>query len=78
MFTTVKVVPMIVNGSIASLKVAAIFVLVATLVAVTAGTVRVTVGGVRSSAVPVVKLQIKSLANALPAVSLAPVVIVAV
>ena len=74
----VKVRLVIVNGSIASLKVAVIFVLIATPVAALAGTVRLTVGAVVSGAAPVVKLHTKSLASALPARSLAPVVIVAV
>src|SRR5438094_8226653 len=61
----------LVNGSIASLKVAAIFRLVATAVAALAGTVKLTVGAVVSGVAPVVKLQTKSLASALPARSLA-------
>jgi hypothetical protein len=67
-----------VEGSIASLKVAVGFVLRATRVAEFAGTVELTVGGVVSGAAPVVKLQTKLLTIALPARSLAPVVIVAV
>src|ERR1043166_2654567 len=71
----VNVRVVVVNGSIASLKVAAIFWLTATPVAALAGTVKLTMGAVVSAAAPVVKLQIKSLApaaSALPARSLAP------
>src|SRR5256885_1576757 len=68
----------IVKASIASLKAAAIFWLMATPVAALAGTVKLTVGAVVSGVAPVVKLQTKLLASALPARSLAPVVIVAV
>src|SRR5437588_11995734 len=50
----------------------------ATPVAALAGTVALTVGRVVSGVSPVVKLQTKLLANALPARSLASVVIVAV
>ena len=67
-----------VKGSIASLKVAAIFWLIVTPVAALAGTVRITVGAVVSGVAPVVKLQTKLLASALPARSRVPVVIVAV
>ena len=74
----VKVTFVIVSGSITSLKVAAAFLLRATPVAPFAGSVKVTVGAVVSAAAPVVKVHTKLLANALPARSLAPVVIVAV
>ena len=74
----VKVAVVIVNGSIASLKVAAIPWLIGTPVAAFAGSVELTVGAVMSGVAPVAKLHTKSLANALPARSLAPVVIVAV
>ena len=66
-----------VKGSIASLKVAAIFLLTATPVAALAGSVKLTVGAVVSEPAPVVKLHPKALAMALPARSLTPVVIMA-
>jgi hypothetical protein len=68
----------IVAGSIASLKVALMFLLMGTPVAVSAGSVEVTVGGVTSVVVPVVKVHVWLAANALPARSLNPVVTVAV
>src|ERR1044071_7214095 len=77
----VKVMVVVVKGSIASLKVAAIFWLTGTPVAAIAGTVKLTIGAVVSRAASVVKLQIKSLApevSALPARSLAPGLILAV
>ena len=75
----VKVAVVIVKGFIALLKVAAMFPPIATPVAAFAGTVvELTVGAVVSGVVPVVKLQTKAVASALPARSLAPVVIVAV
>jgi len=74
----VKVAAVIVAGSIASLKVAAMFPLTTTLVAVLAGSVELTVGAVVSAVVPVVKLHVLLTANGLPARSLTPVVIVAV
>ena len=49
-----------------------------TPVTVLAGTVALTVGAVVSGTTPVVKLQLMSEASALPARSLAPVLIVAV
>src|SRR5204862_6361127 len=67
-----------VKGSIASLKGVSMVGLMATAVAALAGTVALTVGGVVSGVAPVVKLQTKSAASALPARSLAAVVIVAV
>ena len=75
---TVTFAAVIVSGSIASLKVAAIFLFSATPVALFAGSVEVTVGAVVSAVAPVVKLQTKLLASGLPARSLAPVVIVTV
>ena len=51
---------------------------IATAVAALAGRVELTVGAVVSEVAPVVKLQMKSVASALPARSLAPVVTVAV
>src|ERR1041385_7747022 len=67
-----------VKGSIASLKVALMVWLIGTAVAASAGTVALTVGAVVSRVAPEVKLQLKSAAGALPARSLAPVVISAV
>jgi hypothetical protein len=73
-----NVVVVQVAGSIASLKVAVTFLLTTTPVAVLAGSVELTVGAVVSVAVPVVKVHVLLAANALPAGSLTPVVIVAV
>jgi len=70
---TVKVVPVMVAGFMASLKVAETSVLTATEVARFAGTVDTTAGGGA-----VVKVQAKFAARAAPAGSFAPVVIVAV
>jgi hypothetical protein len=67
-----------VAGSIASLKVAVMFVLTGTLVPVSAGSMEITVGAVPSTPAPVVKLHVALAANALPAKSLIPVVSVAV
>jgi len=70
-----------VEGSIASLKVAVMVWLIATPVAPSAGTlgsVALKVGAVVSGVAPVVKLQLMSVLSALPARSLAPVVTVAV
>ncbi len=53
---TVKVAVAIVNGSIASLKVAVTTLLVATPVARSSGIVEITVGAVVSGAAPVVKV----------------------
>src|SRR5438477_29264 len=75
---TLKLAVLIVKGSIASLKVALMVRLIATAVAPAAGTVALTSGRVVSGVTAVVKLQLKSAASALPARSLAPVVIVAV
>src|SRR5438046_2842694 len=75
---TLKLAVVTVKGSIASLNVALMVWLIATSVAPLAGTVKLTVGGVVSGVAPVVKLQLKFAASALPAKSLAPVVIVAV
>src|ERR1043166_2898635 len=75
---TLKLAVLIVNGSIASLKVALMVWLIATAEAPLAGTVELTAGGVVSRVAPVVKLQLKSVASALPARSLAPVVTLAV
>jgi hypothetical protein len=74
----VKLAWVIVEGSIASLKVAVMFLLTTTPVAVSAGSVELTVGGVVSPVVPVVKLHVLLTAIVLPARSLTPVVIVAV
>src|SRR5213082_2189473 len=73
-----KLAVLIVKGSIASLKVALMVWLIGTAVAALAGRVALTVGGVVSGVAPVVKLQLKSVASALPAKSLTPVVTVAV
>jgi hypothetical protein len=67
-----------VDGSIASLKVARTVVLTRTPVAPAVGTVEITVGGTASAAPEVVKVHACALARALPATSLAPVEIVAV
>src|SRR5881396_2268799 len=75
---TLKLAVLIVNGSIGSLKVALMVWLIGTAVAPLAGTVELTDGAVVSRVAPVVKLQLKPVASALPARSLAPVVIVAV
>src|SRR5437867_1667048 len=75
---TLKLAVLIVNGSIASLKVTLMVWLIGTAVAPLAGTVALTVGRVVSGVAPVVRLQLKSEASALPARSLAPMVAVAV
>jgi len=69
---TVKVVPVIVAESMAPLKVAETGVFTATAVARFAGTVEMTVGGAA-----VVKVHTKLAAKEMPALSFAPVVIVA-
>jgi hypothetical protein len=74
----VKVVPLIVAGSIAVLNVAETFWLVGTFVAPLTGIVAMTVGGAVLGAAPVVKLHTKLAASALPGTLFAPVVIVAV
>jgi hypothetical protein len=74
----VKVVAVIVAGSIPSLKVAVTLLLRATPVARSAGLVELTVGAVVSVDVPVVKLHVLATVKAFPARSLAPVVIVTV
>src|SRR5439155_576552 len=71
------VVPMV-AGSIASLKAAVMVWLIATPVSASAGRMALTVGEVVSGVGPVVKLQIMSVLSALPARSLAPVLILAV
>src|SRR5947208_15388958 len=73
-----KLAVLIVKGFIASLKVALMVWLIGTAVAPLAGTVALTVGAVVSGVAPVVKLQLKSVASALPARSRDPIVIVAV
>jgi hypothetical protein len=75
---SVKVNVLIVAGSIPVLKVALTAWLMFTPVAALSGAVEVTVGAVAFEVVPVVNVQAKVLASALPARSLAPVVIVAV
>jgi hypothetical protein len=75
----VKVVVLIVEGSIASLKVATTTVLGHMPLAPLGGVTEITVGGPDEHVVlPVVKLHTKLLANAMPFASVAPVVIVAV
>ena len=73
-----KEILVIVKGSMASLKTAVGFMLIATPVAEFAGTVELTVGAVVSGAAPVVNDQALALALALLAKSVAPVEIVAV
>lgn len=73
----VKVVVLMVDGFIARLKVAVTTVLGHMPVETFGGVSEITVGGAHS-ALPVVKLHTKLLAKALPNVSFAPVVIVAV
>ena len=75
---TVKVADVIESGSIASLKVAVILLLMATPELSVAGLVELTWGGLVSAAAPVVKLQERSAARAAPCVDFAPVVRVAV
>jgi hypothetical protein len=70
---TLNVAPVMVAGSMASLNVAEIIVFTATAVAAFAGMVETTVGGGA-----VVKVQTKLAARPAPALSFAPVVIVAV
>ncbi|GMU35413.1 MAG: hypothetical protein AMXMBFR20_32850 [Planctomycetia bacterium] len=74
----ITVAAVIVEGSIASVKVAAKVVLIATPVATLTGIVELTTGAVVSGAVPVEKLHTKLLGRAFPARSFAPIVIVAV
>jgi hypothetical protein len=74
----VKVKALSVEGSIALLNVALIPALGATEIAPLPGVVEVTTGAVLFGPTPVVKVQVKATANAFPARSVAPVVIVAV
>jgi hypothetical protein len=74
----VKLDAVIVAGSIASLKVAVMFLLTTEPAAVSAGSVELTVGAVVSIVAPVVKPHVLSAASALAAMSLKPVVAVAV
>ena len=78
LFLSVKVAAVTVAELTGSLKVAVRDEEIETLVALLLGVVALTVGAVMSGAVPVVKDQKKSVANALPARSLMPVVSVAV
>ena len=71
----VNVEVVIVEGSMALLKVAEMLLSSATA---RTGLVPVTVGGIVSASSPVVKLQTKLTASGCPAESLAPVVMVAV
>src|ERR1044071_449857 len=74
----VEVAVLIVEGSIASLKVALMVWSIGTLVVPVPGRKALTMGAVVSGVAPVVKLQTKSTLSALPARSVASVVIVAV
>ena len=74
----VKVSVVIVKGSINSLKTTVGFLFMGRSVAPFAAPVELTMGTVVSAVEPVVQLTEKSLASALPARSLAPVVIVEV
>ena len=74
----VNVESFIVDASIASLKVAAIVVLIATLFSTSNGFVKTIAGGVISGAGAVVKLHTKSDAIGLPAKSFTSLIIVAV
>jgi hypothetical protein len=78
LFLSVKVRVVTVAGSTGSLKVAVRAEDVDTFVAPLVGLVEFTVGGVRSGATPVVKVQVKGVASALPARSSMPVVSVTV
>ena len=74
-----KVVILIVVGFIAALKLAKRMVFGHTPVAALAGTSDITVGGPAwQDVLPVVNVHTKSLASAMPAESVAPVVMVAV
>lgn len=75
--TKVKVVALIVEGFIARLKVAVTNVLGQMPVVPLTGKTETTVGGAQGFA-PVVNVHTKLLASALPNISVAPVVIVAV
>ena len=68
----------IVEASISTLNVAAIFWLIGTPVAALTGSVYVTEGGVIATAAPVVKIQTKFFASAMPAGFFAIVVMVAI
>ena len=72
------VLPVMLNGSMSSLKVAVTFSLKATFVAPARGAVKVTVGRIISGIAPVLNVQTKSVANAKPVVSRNAVLIVAV
>src|SRR5437667_12605717 len=72
---TIKVDVLSVEGSIGSLKVAVMVSLSGTLVSALAGPVAPRTGAVVSGATPVVKVQVMSVVSALPARSLAPVLI---
>src|SRR5260221_14384104 len=75
---SVKVEALMVCGDIASLKVAWMAAVPPTPVAAGSGSVDATVGAVVSAVAPVVKVHAWPAASALPARSLAPVVMVAV
>jgi hypothetical protein len=74
----VKLVAVIVDGSMSSLKVTAMWVFRVAFVAPATGTLSDTVGGVTSGAAAVIKVHRKSLTSPLPDKSFAAVVIVAV
>ena len=75
---SVRLLPVMLSGSIASLKLRVTAVLVAIPVAPARGSTAVTVGRVVSGAALVVKLQAKGAASALPAASSTALLIVAV
>ena len=70
---SVKVAVVMVSGSMASLKVALIVLLIQTPTAAVAGLVESTAGAIASLATPVVKFQLKALASGFPASSVTPV-----
>ena len=74
---SVRLLPVRLSGSMASLKLRVTALLIAMPVAPAAGSTAVTVGRVVSAAALVVKLQLKGAASALPAVSRAAVVMLA-
>jgi hypothetical protein len=74
----VKVVLLIVVGSIGALKVALAVAFTGTLIAALAGVVAVIVGATTTGASPVVKFQVKFAAKGVPVRFCAAVVIVAV
>ena len=73
-----KLVTVVVNGSIGSLNVALILALIATFAEPFVGVAKLTTGGIVSLPAPVIKEKMKLAAIGLPDRSLTPVVIVAV